>query len=144
LTARQGKYEITSLSFSCYLTCTQFIGSKIQSETKTKQVFLGNLNPGAYFNEGAAIDSKSYEGCPFTVIALQGDTNNNGNSGSSTSNNSGLGSCHDDEDGEVVQCATISAVGDWRHLDVTLTASRFAKMSQNEILRLQAMEERKR
>ncbi|KAJ3404025.1 Cyclic nucleotide-binding domain-containing protein 2, partial [Chytridiales sp. JEL 0842] len=87
----------------------------------SKQVFIGNLNPGAYFNEQSALQPKIYIGSPFTVVALKSE-----------------------KDEDMVDCVTLNSAGDWTRMELDWTPSKFAEMSTKEILRIQAAEERKR
>ncbi|KAJ3213322.1 hypothetical protein HDU67_003041 [Dinochytrium kinnereticum] len=77
--------------------------------------FLGNLVPGAHFNEDVITDPHNYSGCPFTVVAI-----------------------------DQVECGTVGAVGEWTNMTLNIAPSKFAGMSMIELVRSRAMEVRKR
>ncbi|KAI9364394.1 hypothetical protein DFJ73DRAFT_415428 [Zopfochytrium polystomum] len=50
--------------------CAVLRNIQIKEGSFASQTLVGNMAPGAHFNEGSVFDRSAYRGCPFTVVAL--------------------------------------------------------------------------
>ena len=63
----------------------------------------------------AATNARGYKGCPFSVVSI-----------------------------DEVKCLMIGAVGEWTEMSLNSTPSKFSLLTNNEVLRIKAMENEKR